>query len=159
MTNENLDVSLDHLEGFDLRAFRNIGPYAQKAAGFAQLLSCLPPDWRTRGWGPVVGLYLSDPARTPPSQQIYLAGCAVPRDTGEVAGLEPWRQRPCHCAIHRHVGPYDQIPDKFRSLYERELRRLRVWPDLAPPFEIYHDDPEHTAPEALRTDLCIPLRL
>ncbi|WP_193746525.1 GyrI-like domain-containing protein [Ruegeria sp. ANG-R] len=152
-----MPLKVENVPGWNILAWRYVGPYAGKMAGFTEMLSRLPRDFVQRGWGPVIGVYQSDPAITPARQQVYLAGCAVPEKIG-VSGLQPVRILPQRCAIHRHVGPYEAIPEKFERLFKTELRSKKLWPAAAPPFEIYHDDPGEVAPNDLRTDLCVPLK-
>jgi len=154
---DDLSLTLDHTPGWHLLSWRHVGPYATKMHGFAELLTRLPSDFVQKGWGPIIGIYQSDPATTPLDRQVYLAGCAVPYGA-TCAELESTRIPPLRCAIYRHIGAYDTIPGKFDRIFSRELRKLRVWPGAAPPFEIYHDDPKRIGSDALRTDLCIPLK-
>ena len=61
-------------------------------------------------------------------------------------------------AYIRHIGPYQSDPELFGSLFGRLFQwagpRGLLGPDTKV-MSIYHDDPNLTAPEKLRTDVCI----
>lgn len=77
----------------------------------------------------------------------------VPRDTGGGAMEVDVRELPSRrVATVRHVGPYNQISRAFARLGEiGGPAGLFQHPEAAM-IALYHDDPEATAPEALRSD-------
>ncbi|MCP4550213.1 MAG: AraC family transcriptional regulator [bacterium] len=68
---------------------------------------------------------------------------------GKILKLE---QRRIFCL--RHVGPYPEIGPAFGQLYQQALAQN---PELMKSewLAIFHDDPENTAPEKLRSDACV----
>lgn len=61
-------------------------------------------------------------------------------------------------ASYRHVGPYIGIAGAFQKLYGEWLPSSGYEPDDRPAVEIYRNTPYDAAPEALVTDLLVPIR-
>ena len=61
------------------------------------------------------------------------------------------------CAQHTLLGPYTQINAAISALYAVWLPQSGFEPDDRPVIEVYHA-PLDAAPQALRTDLLIPIR-
>ncbi len=61
-------------------------------------------------------------------------------------------------ASHTLTGPYTQIGTAMFLLYAEWLPRSGLEPENRPTLEHYLNNPRNAAPEALRTDLLIPVR-
>lgn len=61
-------------------------------------------------------------------------------------------------AVFRHVGPYDTLWQTWQGVFRDWLPVSGEEMRDAAPFEDYVDDPSQTEPDALRTDILIPLR-
>ncbi|AIY43363.1 putative transcription regulator protein [Collimonas arenae] len=62
-------------------------------------------------------------------------------------------------AVHTLMGPYTQIGPAINTLYSAWLPGSGYEPDDRPLLECYRNNPRMVAPEELRTDLLIPIRL
>jgi len=66
---------------------------------------------------------------------------------------------PAGCyASHTMMGPYTQINASIAALYSLWLPYSGYEPDHRPLLELYHNHPRSVPPEALRTDLLLPVR-
>ncbi len=101
----------------------------------------------------IVSAYL-DPNRGKPRWRIEMKGKSNLRAEVEVKEMpELW------VAYLRHVGPYQGDEQLFRGLWERMCKwavpRGLFNPPETQTLTVYHDDPEITAEEKLRLDVCI----
>ncbi len=60
-------------------------------------------------------------------------------------------------AVITHRGPYPRLGETYRWLYGVWLPTSGREPRHAPPFEVYRNSPQETAPEDLLTDIHLPL--
>ncbi len=119
--------------------------------------------WRRReGLPPKISatynLWHDDPEQTPPDQFRFDFAAATDReiaanDEGVTAGVIPGGR----CAVLRHVGGEDTLPDAVRHLYARWLPRsgeeTRDFPLYFQRVAFFPDVPEHEAV----TDIFLPL--
>lgn len=84
----------------------------------------------------------------------------VPRDTGGRSMQVEIAEHPgLRVGTVRHVGPYNRINEAFERLGAL-AGRAGLWAQPQPVvLALYHDDPEGTAPEALRSDAAISVPL
>ncbi|MBC6408662.1 MAG: GyrI-like domain-containing protein, partial [Rhodobacteraceae bacterium] len=60
-------------------------------------------------------------------------------------------------AVLTYKGPYDGLEAPYRYLYGTWLAQVGAVPSGQPPYEIYLNSPEDTAPEDLLTAIHVPL--
>jgi len=60
-------------------------------------------------------------------------------------------------AVYRHVGPYKALRDAWGHFASLPIPAGYKLNDKVPSFELYHNDPAHTAEDQLITDLYQPL--
>ncbi|PWB83422.1 MAG: AraC family transcriptional regulator [Methylocystaceae bacterium] len=88
----------------------------------------------------------------------YYAGLVFPDGvaaSGEVETLDVPGGR---YASYRHIGPYAGIGGAFQKLYGQWLPSSGYEPDDRPSLEVYRNTPYDTPPEALITDLLVPVK-
>ena len=61
-------------------------------------------------------------------------------------------------AVLTHTGPYAGLPAAYDQLYSVWLPGSGEEPADSPPFEIYLNSPMDTPPDALVTEICMPLK-
>lgn len=54
-----------------------------------------------------------------------------------------------------HTGPYDKLVGCYTATFE--WIKAKGYESRMPVFEIYENDPKDTAPDKLRTKICVPL--
>ena len=133
------------------------GPYQQIGPDFGRLGEIAgPAGLFARTTGHMMGLYKDDP-RTTPAEELRSAA-ALPISEGEVlpASLVEERLDAGRFACFLHVGPYEGLPAAWAQAVATFLSsssRRRPGPSL----EIYLNDPRHVSPDALQTEIAIPM--
>ena len=104
----------------------------------------------------VIAVHFDDPDETPEGEcrslaAVELAGDSVPEGLVEevLAGGRT--------AVLTYKGPYDGLEAPYRYLYGPWLAQAGAVPSGQPPYEIYLNSPEDTAPEDLLTAIHVPL--
>lgn len=103
-----------------------------------------------------VGVCFGDPET--PSSFRYYAGLAFPEDVTPSGEVQPLDIPGGRYASYRHIGPYSGLNGAFQKLYGQWLPSSGYEPDDRPSLEIYRNTPYNTAPEALITDVLIPVK-
>lgn len=133
------------------------GPYDQINAAYARL----GPALGSAGLWPqvreMVAVYFDDPDTTRAAELRSLAGVVLAPGIAPPQGLEVHELPGGPHAVMAFRGPYTGLKDAYAWLFGDWLRQSGAEPRDAPAFEIYHNTPMDTAPEDLRTDICVPL--
>lgn len=103
-----------------------------------------------------IGVCFGDP-ETPDGFRYY-AGLVFPDDVTPPSGTKPLDIPGGRYACYRHTGPYAGLNAAFQKLYGQWLPSSGNEPDDRPSLEIYRNSPYNTPPEALITDLLIPVK-
>jgi AraC family transcriptional regulator len=106
----------------------------------------------------MICLYWDDPAAVPVADLRSHAGLPVTGDGPLPAGFDDLALPAARCAVLTLVGPYDGIPAAWAWLYGRWLPASGEEPADHAPWEEYPNGPADTAPAALVTRICVPLR-
>lgn len=121
-------------------------------AGFARVAAALQEAGAAPASRPMVLYTAMDRAR-----MVFRVGFFVDEAGAAAAGGDVQRDRTPGGATVRvtHTGPYDQLANSYEAVMAALARdgltaRMPTW-------EVYIDDPGCTPPEALRTDIHIPL--
>lgn len=133
------------------------GAYDQIGGAFHTLSGILS----TRDLWPEVtafmGVYLDDPAEVPVAELRSMAAVAVAEDLHLPEGLEQMHLAAGRHAVLRMTGPYSGLPAAYRWFYHEWLPGSGAVARAAPVLEIYLNDPSTVAPEALITEICLPV--
>ena len=136
---------------------RHIGPYNQVGPTFGRLGAWAGP----RGlFGPqtqMLGVCHDDPKLTPADKLRYdccitVADHVQPEGDVGVTTVEGGPH-----AVITHKGPYERLAQAYDWLYAAWLPTGGREPRNAPPFEVYLNTPQNTAPENLLTEVYLPL--
>lgn len=127
-------------------AFRVLGQFIGKRHLENQVGCCL-------------GICPDDPAVRGPENCRYDA-CFILREGAEVkpegeVGIQSLAAG--RCAVFVHKGPYQKLPETWSAAYRDWLPSSGQQLRDAPPYEVYMNDPRHTKPEALLTEIHIPI--
>jgi AraC family transcriptional regulator len=152
-----MDMTFKTLPALRLATIPHSGPYQQIGPVFRKLGDIAgPAGLFARTTGRMMGLYKDDPRTTPPNE--LRSAAALPISEGEVlpAGLIEERLDGGRFASFLHVGPYEGLPAAWAEAVATFLssgHRRRNGPSL----EIYVNDPSQVSPDALQTEIAIPM--
>ena len=133
--------------------YNEIGPKFERLLDRARSLGLLEPDSIT------IGIYYHDPDTTAVGERRSHACVRVPEKFDQVPdGFEMVDLPEGDVAVGVHRGPYAELHKSYRWLFGEWLPSSGREPAERPPYETYVDDPRTTAPEELRTLICIPLK-
>jgi AraC family transcriptional regulator len=134
------------------------GPYPEISRAFAALGTILNSRGLVGEARGMVAIFYDDPSGVAKAELRSHAGVVVGDHVSMLDSLEEVRLPAGRHAVMHFRGPYIGLPAAYDTLYGSWLPSSGEEPADAPPFEIYHNTPIDTAPEDLRTDICIPLR-
>jgi AraC family transcriptional regulator len=133
------------------------GPYPDIGRAFDRLHAVLAEKGvadQVRGMGAV---FFDDPASVAPSKLTSAAGAEIGEDFAIEAPLQEVRLPAGRHAVMRVTGPYSQLTDAYDALYCTWLPTSGEKPGPSPAFEVYRNTPRDTRPDALLTDIMLPL--
>jgi AraC family transcriptional regulator len=105
----------------------------------------------------LLGVYFSGPARVPESELRSLAGIEVRADLPLPEGFEEVALPGGKYAIVRVRGPYDGLHEAWRWFHDEWLPEHGEAERGTPSFEVYVNDPRQVRPDAIITDIYVPL--
>jgi AraC family transcriptional regulator len=152
-----MEMTLKTLPALRLATVPHSGLYQQIGPAFRRLGEIAgPAGLFARTAGHMMGVYIDDPRTTPADKLRSAAG--LPVSEGEVLppGLVEERLDAGRFACFLHVGPYEGLPGAWAEALAAFLssgHRRRSGASL----EIYLNNPSQVSPEALRTEIAIPM--
>jgi AraC family transcriptional regulator len=140
-----------------LAAMPHKGPYHEIGHAFEKLSAVMA----TRGLFPfadkMVGVFYDDPSSVPAADLRSHAAFQFHGDDPLAPPLETVELPAGRQAVLTYTGPYAGLPAAYDQLYALWLPQSGEQPADAPTFEVYLNSPMDTAPEALITELHLPL--
>lgn len=140
-----------------LAALLHKGAYTETGSCFEKLASTASSHnlWpQVQG---MIGVHYDDPNVVSEADLRCHAGMIVPQEADIPDGLEEVRLPGGSYAVLHYKGPYTVIKVAYDYLYGDWLPNSGREPADAPCYEYYLNEPSNTAPEDLRTDICLPL--
>ncbi len=153
----DMEAKIVQLPAFTAACVRHVGPYRECGKAWERLCSwagpigLLTPDTR------FFGVSLDDPDVTPADKLRYDACISVAEGTPGGEGIEIRRLAGGEYAMTVHKGPYEQLSGTYATLCGVWLPGQGREIAAAPSLEHYLNDPGRTAPEALLTEVYVPL--
>ncbi len=132
-------------------AYNEIGSAFQQVAAVFNARRLWP---EARG---MVGVYHSDPSSVPEAELRSHAGVRVANGFEMPEVLEEVILPAGPHAVMLYTGPYAGLPGAWDALYGQALPASGRMPSDLPSFELYLNDPTEVPPEALLTEICVPL--
>lgn len=135
------------------------GPYQDISGAFYQLGAIIGSRSlfsKTLGMG---AIYYDAPGSKPDAELRSHATAFITEDfPAGIEGLEYFDIAGGKYAVMEHKGPYASLGAAYDWLYGKWLPQAGEEPRDIPPVEVYMNDPRTTPPEALRTDIRLPLK-
>jgi AraC family transcriptional regulator len=141
-----------------LAATPHTGPYHGISRAFQKLSATMAARNLFAHAGKMIATYYDDPASVPAAQLRSHAGFEIHGDVALDAPLETVNLPSGRHAVLTYTGPYAGLPAAYDQLYAVWLPQSGEEPADSPPFENYLNTPMDTPPEALITEICLPLR-
>ena len=141
-----------------LAAVAHKGPYPEINRAFEKLGSTVAARGFYGRLGHMVGVYYDSPADVKPADLRSHAGLEAPDDLPINAPLVEVTLPAGRLAVLTFTGPYAGLPAAYDQLMGIWLPQSGEVPADAPIFEVYLNSPMDTAPEALVTEVCLPLQ-
>ncbi|WP_225783234.1 GyrI-like domain-containing protein [Xenophilus sp. Marseille-Q4582] len=151
-TVEVREVAVVHLAGLDHHgSYMHVGQAFEASFAHLSAARLMRPDTR---W---LAVYFDDPDAVPEGQLHARAGLSLPQHIAAPASLTRFALGGQPCAVLRHRGPYATMRAAYAWLYGRWLVESGHAAADLPVFEEYLNNPRDTPPEALLTDIFLPL--
>ena len=141
-----------------LAAVAHKGPYPEINRAFEKLGSTVAARGFYGRLGHMVGVYYDSPADVKPADLRSHAGLEAPADLPINAPLVEVTLPAGRLAVLTFTGPYAGLPAAYDQLMGIWLPQSGEVPADSPIFEVYLNSPMDTAPEALVTEVCLPLQ-
>ncbi len=151
------DIETKQVPACRLAALLHKGPYTDVGPCFEKLINTATSQnlWpQVRG---MVGVYHDDPNTVAEADLRCHAGLMIPADMVLPEGLDEVELPAGPYAVLHYKGPYPSVKVAYDYLYGEWLPNSGREPANAPCYEVYLNSPADTAPEDLRTDICLPL--
>lgn len=157
---EQSDVTIVTLQPMNLLAVGHVGPYTKIGDAFYTLAQRLGARNVQTSGAKLVGIFYDDPNQVEASKLRAKAAIHLP-DAPNVTPASPVERVQLRGGAHAmllHKGPYDDLNAVWTWFYADWLPSSGRTADFgAPSFELYLNTPEEVAPDALRTELYLPL--
>lgn len=152
------DVKIEQRSATRVAGVTHTGPYIEIGRAFEQTFAILGSRGDMDKVHGMIGIYYDQPGSKPESELQSFAGAVVtdgfaPKEPLTVVELDGGEH-----AVLTFAGPYSGLRDAYDYLYGEWLPQSGRQPADRPPFENYLNTPRDTAPEDLRTEICIPLK-
>ena len=134
------------------------GLYHEIGLAFEKLSGIMAARGLFANAGRMIAIFYDDPVATPPADLRSHAGFDLSGPAVIAAPLESVRLPGGRHAVLTYTGPYAGLPAAYDQLYSVWLPNSGEEPADSPPFEVYLNSPMDTAPDALMTEICMPLR-
>jgi AraC family transcriptional regulator len=154
------EAKLVTLEPMDLLAVGHVGPYMKIGDAFYTLAQWLGERQVRTSGSRLIGIFYDDPTRVEASKLRSKAAISLAHesDVEIISPVERVQLRGGAHAMLLHKGPYEGLGDAWMWFYNEWLPKSGKQADFsAPSFELYLNTPEEVAPEALATELYLPL--
>ncbi|CAB3764271.1 AraC family transcriptional regulator [Paraburkholderia solisilvae] len=154
---EHRDVEIRDVPAMEVVSIAHVGDYMQIGKAFDALEAWLAARNLLSADMRMIGIYYDDPGVVEKAQLRAKAGVLLPRRVDVAAPFDMTPVRGGRYAVLRHKGPYADMHAAYEWLFGEWLVKSGHEPADAPVFEEYLNDPKHTAPAELLTEIYVPL--
>ena len=136
---------------------RHVGPYEECEAAWNKLMAWAGPKGLIGNDAVCLGISYDDPETVPAAKLRYDACITVPKETKGEGDVKIKEIGGREYAIFVHRGPYENLKDTYEYIYKKWAPTAKIPVSDDPTMEIYKNDPKHTPPDKLLTEICVPL--
>jgi AraC family transcriptional regulator len=153
----NMNVEIKRIEKLRVAFVRHTGPYNEVGTAWNTLCGWAGPKGLLAPGARLLGVSHDDPEITPPERLRYDAAVVVPESTGPEGevGIQEVGQGDYATTIHR--GPYENLSQTYAAICGEWAPASGREIASGPAIEFYLNSPDNTPPEALETEVCLPL--
>jgi AraC family transcriptional regulator len=141
-----------------LAALPHKGAYHEISRAFQKLSAVMASRDHFRQSGRMIAVFYDDPQSTAEPLLRSHAGFELTGPTSLSAPLEQITLGGGRQAVLTYTGPYAGLPAAYDELFGVWLPQSGEEPADTPSFEVYLNSPTDTVPEALITELHLPLQ-
>lgn len=152
------DVTITTQPARRVAAMAHIGPYDQIGGCFQRLNDLAAARNLWPGTAGMMGIYHDDPDHVAAEALHAHAGLILQDGAAVPDGLEMVELPGGTYAALHYQGPYENIGPAWTHLFGTWLPASGRIPTGTPCYELYLNSPSNTAPENLKTDICLPLQ-
>jgi AraC family transcriptional regulator len=140
-----------------LAAMAHAGPYPEIGRAFQRLSATMATRGLFAHAGAMVAVFYDDPSATAPDALRSHAGFEIRGDAPIAPPLDEVTLPATRAAVLTYTGPYAGLPAAYDQLYGIWLPASGEAPADLAPYEVYLNSPMEVAPEALVTEIHLPL--
>jgi AraC family transcriptional regulator len=156
------DVHIQNLPAIRIATLQHKGDYQTIGSTFERLMVWAAGQGLVKAGTRTFGLYYDDP-KSKPADELRSDACVeIPpgyeHDASSHAEVRTAKTSDRRCAVFVFTGPYSELENPYRWLYDTWLPQSGEEPRNDAPFEEYLNDARNTPPAELKTAICIPLK-
>jgi AraC family transcriptional regulator len=156
------DVHIQNLPAIRIATLQHKGDYQTIGSTFERLMVWAAGQGLMKAGIRTFGIYYDDP-KSKPADELRSDACVeVPlsykHDASNHAEIRTTKTSDKRCAVFVFTGPYSELENPYRWLYDTWLPQSGEEPRDDAPFEEYLNDARNTPPAQLKTAICIPLK-
>ena len=153
-----MNIEVKTLPAMRLAAVRHSGPYHLIGPAFDQLGRLAGPAGLFAQPGAMMlGIYKDDPGTTAPEKLRSAAAVVISEEAALPAGLVEERVEGGRFACVMHLGSYEQLPATWEQIKAALTPADGYRRRPGGSYEIYWNNPDQVPPDALKTEICIPI--
>lgn len=156
------DVHIQNLPAIRIAKLQHKGDFQTIGSTFERLMVWAAGKGLVKADTRTFGIYYDDPESKPEADLQSDACVEIPRTydmkSSGHADIHAAETASGRCAVFVFTGPYSELENPYRWLYDKWLPQSNEEPRDQPCFEEYLNDARNTPPADLKTAICIPLK-
>jgi AraC family transcriptional regulator len=150
-------IEVVELQPFRAVALRNVGDYADLDVAYRALFNCLADRGALESIEGIWGIPHEDPRDADPQTFVFDCLFATQAALAEDGAVRPTTIEGGRFLMHRHLGPHEVLDDLHDALLTHVIANDNVILRNSPILHHFINDPDDTLPEALETEIYVPV--
>jgi AraC family transcriptional regulator len=156
------DVHIQNLPAIHIAKLQHKGDFQAIGSTFERLMVWAAGQGLMKAGTRTFGIYYDDP-KSKPADELRSDACVEipPQYKMKTSGhpdIAADKTSSGRAAVFVFTGPYSELENPYRWLYDTWLPQSNEEPRNEAPFEEYLNDARNTPPAELKTAICIPLK-